>query len=221
MALTATSGIAASDARSVRQVAPARTSVSSADLRAAIGRAYRRVTGKEATGTVLDTLTAQASLETAGGAQMYNFNFGGIKGAGTEGTANYLTHEVTSAGEVTVKQGFRAYGSIDEGAEDYIRVLSHRFGVAFSKAQIGDIDGFAHALKQAGYYTASETDYASALHAFSGQPSRVASSALQPLPALSNVSQGDGYSTTDQLSRVIDALSSSALRIAAPARDEA
>jgi flagellum-specific peptidoglycan hydrolase FlgJ len=220
MGLNATSGVA-SNARAVRQVEPTRTPVSSADLRAAIGRAYRRATGNQASSSVLDTLTAQASLETAHGAQMYNFNFGGIKGEGTQGTANYLTHEVTSAGQVTLKQGFRAYGSVDEGAADYIHVLSTRFGAAFSKAQAGDIDGFAHALKQAGYYTASETDYASALHSISGQPAANPVSSLQPVPVLSNVSQGASYSTTDELSRVIDALSSSAMRIGGPTRDEA
>ena len=151
---------------------------------------------------------------------MFNYNFGGIKGAGTQGTANYLTHEVTSAGEVTLKQGFRAYGSIDEGAQDYISVLSHRFGAAFSKAQAGDIDGFAHALKQAGYYTANETDYASALHSIAGQPSTHATSQLLPVPSLPNLPQTEAYSTSDQMSRVIDALSSSALRIATPARDD-
>jgi flagellum-specific peptidoglycan hydrolase FlgJ len=219
MGLGATSGIAASDPRLIRQVEAHRTPVSPTELRASIGRAYQRVTGNTPRSAVLDALTAQASLETAHGAQMFNFNFGGIKGSGSQGTANYLTHEVTSAGDVTVRQGFRAYGSVDEGAEDYIRVLSHRFGAAFAKAQVGDIDGFAHALKQAGYYTASEKDYASALHANSGQLATTSTARLQPIPALSNVSQGASFSTSDQLSRVIDALSSSAPRIAAPARE--
>jgi len=191
-------------------VEPARTPVSPGDLRGAIDRAYQKVIGKAPSATLLDNLTAQASLETGRGAQMYNFNFGGIKGASPTGqTAQCLTHEVTSDGsQVTVRQGFRAYGSIDAGAEDYVRVLKKNFGAALGQAELADVGGFAHALKSAGYYTASESDYASALR---GQGAAKA-------PALARTS--DAFFDADSLSRVMNALSASALRIASPEHDD-
>ena len=151
---------------------------------------------------------------------MYNFNFGGIKATGHQGdTANYLTHEVIAGREVTVKQAFRAYGSIDEGAEDYVRLMSNRFGVAMASAQVGDVPGFAHALKQAGYYTAAEDKYASALQSLgAGAP---APSALLPVPSMQAALDHTSSSVSDDLSRVLDAVSSSALRIAAPDSDDA
>ena len=217
--ISATSPITTTE-RVARDVEPRRTPASPAELRAAIGTAYRRVTGQTASGPLLDTLTAQASLETGRGAQMYNYNFGGIKAAGHRGdTANYLTHEVIGGHDVTVRQGFRAYASIDAGAEDYVRVLSHTFGSAMASAQIGDLHGFAHALKQAGYYTAPEAQYAAALQSLGARPAAI-EPAMQPVPSMSALADGTAYSASGDLSRVLDALSSSALRIAATDRDD-
>jgi hypothetical protein len=154
---------------------------------------------------------------------MYNFNFGGIKGSSPQGkTVNCLTHEVISSHDVTLRQGFRAYGSLDEGAEDYVRVLSGRFSAALSKAQLGDVDGFAHALKQAGYYTAAESDYASALRSLTGaKPATPLALAPVPTPSSATAPVSDpAYSTSAELSRVLDALSTSALRIGRPARED-
>jgi hypothetical protein len=214
MGIEGASRIGSAEARAATNVDPCRTPVSPADLRSAIGRAYQRVTGRAASSSLLDTLTAQASLETGHGAQMYNYNFGGIKGASPEGaTANCLTHEVIASRDVTVRQGFRAYGSIDRGAEDYVRVLSKRFGGALAKAQVGDVDGFAHALKQAGYYTASEASYAAALHGQSGTGALAGAGGLRPVPT--SEALGQGAPTSVELTRVLDALSTSALRITA------
>jgi flagellar protein FlgJ len=212
--------IAPIDART-HSVAPRRTPATPGDLRAAIATAYHRLTGKSASASLLDTLTAQASLETGRGAQMYNFNFGGIKGCGPQGnTANCMTHEVIASHDVTIRQGFRAYGTLEEGAEDYVRLLSHRFGAAFSKAQVGDVDGFAHALKQAGYYTAAETDYATALRSLTGAKQMTA---IAPAPTLSEAmspASNATYSDSAELSRVLNALSSSALTVARPAHED-
>jgi hypothetical protein len=177
-------------------------------VRAALGRALQATTGRTPTARTLDVLSAQVSLETAHGAQMYNFNFGGIKGVSPRGeTANTMTHEVLDGQDVHISQGFRAYGSIDEGARDYVAVLNARFPGALAQAKAGDLGGFAHALKQAHYYTASERDYAAGLQA--AQPSGPGeASAAQPVPA--------GFSTSVELSRVIDAVSSSAVHIADP-----
>jgi hypothetical protein len=205
-AIGATSGCPQASASATR------TPVSQADLRAAIDHAYRRVVGKAPSSALLDNLTAQASVETAHGQQMYNYNFGGIKGSSPAGqSTECMTHEVVGGKELTVKQTFRAYGSIDEGAEDYVRVLKKSFGAALGKAELADVGGFAHALKQAGYFTASESDYANALKSQSGATS--ASSAVHP------ATTPYPFFDSDALTRVASALSESALRIASTDHD--
>jgi|CZKU01.1.fsa_nt_gi hypothetical protein len=217
--ITAASSVTAPQTRGGREVAARRTPVSTSDIRRAIGGAYKRMTGAPPSSALLDTLTAQASLETGSGAQMYNFNFGGIKGVSPHGdTANYLTHEVVGAHDVTLRQGFRAYASVDDGADDYVRLLSHKFGSALSSAQVGDVHGFAHALKQAGYYTASEDQYASALQSLSGLKAPVET--LMAVPSIESAMSGVAYPAGADLSQVLDAISNSALRIANSNHDD-
>lgn len=201
-----------------RSVEPERTPVSRADLRAAISRAYKTVTGKVASAKVLDTLTAHASLETGSGGSMYNFNFGGIKGSSPTGeTAKTRTKEVIDGKEIEIRDGFRAYHSLDEGAIDYVKLMKGRFGGAVSRAESGDLDGFAHALKQANYYTADETKYASALHSLSGIADEGTRTLHRAGGSLGNVNMlasssadasnpGGGYADTVELSRVLDAI---------------
>jgi hypothetical protein len=186
-----------------------RTPASMGDVRGALARAIQSVTGRAPRSQTLDVLSAQVSLETAHGGAMYNFNFGGIKGASPTGdTAHYMTHEVLAGQDVTLKQGFRAYGSLDAGARDYVSVLQSRFPQAFGHAMAGDMDGFAHSLRQAHYYTASEQDYTAGLHAAAGMPA--------PVNASSNDFAAPAYSTSADLSRVLDAIAASATRIADP-----
>ncbi len=224
MGIGSTAGISATTGISVRHVEAHRTPVSQADLRGAIGRAYTKVTGKTASAATLDTLTAQASLETGRGGSMYNYNFGGIKGHSASGdTADYMTHEVLGGQDVKIKQGFRAYSSLDEGAEDYVKVLQKRFSGALDAAGTGNVDSFAHALKQEGYYTASETSYASALRSLSGQAgtspaSNVNATAptVDSVNGLSMAMSSASLPTATELQHVFDALNVSAMRIAAP-----
>jgi hypothetical protein len=181
------------------------------EIRSALAQAVRDVTGCAPSTQTLDVLSAQVSLETAGGRAMYNFNFAGIKGAGPSGlTAQYDTHEVLGGHDITMRQGFRAYASLAEGAHDYVTVLRGRFPQAFGLAVAGNVDGFAHALKQAHYYTADEEQYAQGLRAAGGIRSEptVAPAPLQPTPT--------GLATSSDLSRVLDMIASTASRIADP-----
>jgi hypothetical protein len=183
------------------------------DVRAALSRAVQAATGSAPSAQTLDVLSAQVSLETAHGGAMYNFNFGGIKGESPSGqTAHYMTHEVLNGKDVTLQQGFRAYGSLDAGAKDYVSVLRSRFPQAFGQAMSGNVDGFAHALKQVGYYTASEQSYTSGLRAAAGLPAENATSTS----AVASSTSISTYSTSADLSRVLDALAASATRIAEP-----
>jgi hypothetical protein len=186
-----------------------RTRVSRSDLRGAIGRAYQKVTGRSATSAVLDALTAHASLETASGDQMYNYNFGGIKGASPRGeTATMRTKEVFDGREVSVRDGFRSYRSLDEGALDYVKLMRGQFGAAVAKAEVGDINGFAHALKQAHYYTADEGQYASALQRLAGQPIGHAQPSLNlpEKPKTHAVASAASFPDTVELDRVLSAI---------------
>jgi hypothetical protein len=161
------SAIAASGQTAVRvhEVPTRHTPVSPADIRTALAHAYQGMTGHAATPPLLDVLTAQASLETGRGGKMNNYNFGGIKGAGPGGaTARYLTREVGSdASEHHLVDGFRAYSSLACGAADYLQFLKTHYSGAFDAASRGDVDGFAAALKQHGYFTENVDRYASAL----------------------------------------------------------
>ncbi len=205
-------------------VAAQRTPVSQADLRSAIGRAYQTVNGHAASSKTLDMLTAQASLETGRGAQMYNYNFGGIKGAGPSGqTAHYNTREVINGQSVHLQQGFRAYPSLDQGAVDYVTLMQTRFSSAMPAAERGDINGFASALKSSGYYTAPESEYASALKALAPNLQNTTTSAAAPETlSFSMDSFASGASptvnlpTADAVSRVLDAVATSSARIASP-----
>jgi flagellum-specific peptidoglycan hydrolase FlgJ len=146
------------------EVEARRTPASRAEIRSAIARAA----GPSASGHLVDVLTAQACLETASGDRMYNYNFGGIKGRGTAGTAVLRTTEVIGGNEQVVRDGFRAYRTLDEGAADFVKTVGTRFRGAIGAAEKGDVAGFAHALKQAGYYTASEDAYARGLERLVG-----------------------------------------------------
>jgi hypothetical protein len=193
-----------------REVQARRTPASMGVIRAALGRAVAAATGRPANARAVDVLAAQVSLETAHGSAMYNYNFGGIKGASPDGeTARYLTHEVLGGHDVTLEQGFRAYGSIDEGARDYIAVLRTRFPQAYAQAVTGNVDGFAHALKQSHYFTASEADYAAGLRASAGPSTgEIEPSPLEPVPT--------DLATSAELSRVLDAIASTSAHIADP-----
>lgn len=211
----------AAHAAAAREVEPRRTQVSQGEIRDALARAHKQVTGRAAGKSTLDVLTAQASLETASGGRMYNYNFGGIKGSGPAGeTARLRTHEVLNGKDVEIKDGFRAYRTIDEGASDYVRLMKDRFPGAMAQAERGDVDGFARALKQSNYYTADEKAYASGLRSLIGgisgagsTPRRAEPLTLDALPTLPNTSSilagsspAQGFADEGQLSRVMDAI---------------
>ena len=193
-----------------RAIDAQRTPASMSEIRAALAQAVRNATGRAPSPQTLDVLSAQVSLETAGGRAII-ISISPGSGAGPSGlTAEYNTHEVLDGHDVTLKQGFRAYSSLSEGANDYINVLRGRFPQAFGLAVAGNVDGFAHALKQAHYYTADEGQYARGLRAAVGMPTspNVAAAPVEAVPT--------GLATSAELSRVLDVIASTAARIADP-----
>lgn len=215
MRLEATS--LASPVSTSREVEPHLTPASPDKLRDAIARAYKKLTGRAPSAVTLDVLTAQASLETASGTRMYNFNFGGIKGRGPTGeTARCKTHEVIAGKDVTIRDGFRAYRTLDEGAIDYVKLMRDQFPRAMDQAARGNVSGFAKALKQSHYYTADETAYATALHGLMPGGGSKETSLRAPNPSDSTFSVQPGsmvgpsspgsFVDDAQLARVMDAI---------------
>ncbi|MCU0682324.1 MAG: hypothetical protein MUF34_08735 [Polyangiaceae bacterium] len=231
----------------VRDVAARRTPLSTAEIRAAVGVAYERSTGRPAPEGALRVLTAHVSLETAHGQRMFNYNFGGIKGASPEGTtARYQTHEVFAGKRVQLEQPFRAYADPASGASDYLNLLRKRYPDAVAAAERGDARAFAEKLGRAGYFTAPASEYAAAMDRLSGAEGGLAP-ADGPLPLVASASSlssvASAFSSSSsylarasgaaadvgpvlpldgaELSLVLDALAAAgAARIAAPEQEE-
>jgi hypothetical protein len=118
----------------------------------------------------LALITAQWAHETGNGASMYNYNFAGIKGAGPEGlSVAQHTREGYGASERRIIDNFRAYRSAEDGAADYVRLLSKRFPEAVEGARQGDPDAFVRGLKSRGYFTGNESQYLSSVSNIAGK----------------------------------------------------
>jgi hypothetical protein len=108
----------------------------------------------------LSILVAHWAHETGRGASMLNYNFGGLKGTSPSGTSVACsTREGHGADAVRVIDRFRAYGSPEEGARDYVSLLARRYPDAVRAAESGDAKGFVTALKARGYFTDDEAAY--------------------------------------------------------------
>lgn len=223
-----------------RETAPRKTPLAPSEIRAALATAYRSIHGEAIPERMLDVLSAQACTETAHGASMYNFNFGGIKGASPEGfTAKLRTREVLGGEEVTIRDGFRAYSSAAQGAKDYLNLLERRFPTALDAARSGDVDGFVTRLKAGRYFTADAGQYAASLRGivqagFDDSGPRSPNPTTSPLTAInpsdpfgedpqvsgSLLASGAGLPTTMAVMRFIDAINASSASIARPTSDD-
>src|SRR5579859_3878839 len=123
------------------------TPMSGSDAASALSRAWRTVTGQTPGPKLVSVLTAQWAHETGRGEAMKNYNFGGIKGSAPSGmSAAYLTHEGSGDARRVVTDRFRAYGTPEEGAVDYVRFLKAHYPAALDAAEKGDARGFVHEL---------------------------------------------------------------------------
>lgn len=201
-----------------QEVELTRTVTSRDELRAALGRSFEQVMGEAPTPAALDILSAQASLETGRGRSMYNFNFGGIKGTSPGGlTTVARTHEWEGGARYETHAHFRAYGSLDEGAQDFLSLLHRRYGDAVAAATRGDVDGYAHALKSHGYFTGPEARYANDLRGLLGLPrGPEAPSPVGGATALGGSVGASAFSSSSEVALMLDAVSMSAARIADP-----
>lgn len=211
---------------SAREVQAKRTALKPSEIKRSLADAYRRLHGHNIAPKTLDVLSAQVMNETALGTSMYNYNFGGIKGASPEGlTARYGTREVLGGETRHIVDGFRAYGSSTAGATDYLSFLERKYPRAMEAAEKGDVDGFVAHLKAGHYFTADETQYAAAVKNLMSVDDADAAQRGTPSPRLAPVigappPDPSSFATSATLARVLDAMSSSAAAIAAPSSDE-
>lgn len=144
----------------VTQVPLRHTVLSPDQARTALSEAWTEMHGSPPDEPTLGILVAQWAHETGGGASMYNYNFGGIKGAGPTGmTASARTREGHGDNERVIHDRFRAYSTAREGARDYLGLLARRYPDALSQASTGDAASFVDALHRGGYFTGSKEAY--------------------------------------------------------------
>lgn len=106
-------------------------------------------------------LVAQAALETAWGKRLPNHadgssgnNLFGIKATGWKGRAVTAgTHEYVAGVRRNENASFRAYDSIGESFNDYVRLLKSNARYAGALAAGTDVAGFARGLQRGGYAT--------------------------------------------------------------------
>jgi len=138
-------------------------------------------------------LVAQWALETGWGKSMYCYNLGNVKaGIVAKNYCYYACSEILSNETVNrwIKQDpktavlvrkignsrsevrfypenicckFKAFETLEAGVSDFLEVLYNRFAFAWLYVCKGNPAGYAHALKQAHYYTADEVIYTKAL----------------------------------------------------------
>jgi len=106
---------------------------------------------------------AQSALESNWGRAVVGNAFFGVKGQAASGaSATFTTHEVINGKAIKINDTFRAYGSFEDAAEDYAKMLrtTPRFRSCFLYANSSQ---FAVALARNGY--ATDPGYSAKLNA--------------------------------------------------------
>ena len=165
-----TSATASADPTLVRA---ARTRLSGGQAAQALRSAWTAVRGEAPSPETLSILVGQWAHETGRGASMLNYNFGGLKGTSPSGlSAAYTTREGWGENATRGVARFRAYGSAEEGAADYVSLLARRYPDAVRAAEQGDAQGFVHALKARGYFTDNEAAYSKSVQSLAALAAR-------------------------------------------------
>lgn len=136
---------------------------SSADPIADVASEVQRVAGRELPPEGLKILVAQAAHETGDGQHAPNNNMFGHKATKGKASAAFETTEGEGAEAKRVMQNFRAYDSVAESVDDHIDLIRRKYPDAWAALERGDARAYAAALKDGGYYTGSETEYANGL----------------------------------------------------------
>lgn len=169
------------------QIPDQKTQVSTAQVADALFGAWERYFGSRPSVESICVLLAQWGIETGFGKSMHCFNLGNVKSKEGDGrdytffacneilSAPQAAKMVCSTAKITKDLGdgnviiwfypnhpgcrFRAFHTLSEGADDYLKLLVTRFATAWPSVVAGDPRGFSKALKKARYYTADEGQY--------------------------------------------------------------
>jgi hypothetical protein len=146
-------------------VPTAPTKITVGELYAAVRRIWAEsIQGVPATRQALVLILAHSALETGYWHAMWNWNLGNAKHVPGDGYDFFAIrhYEVVHGQRVWIDpphDPFIAFATLDEGASYYLSTLRGRWRGAWPSLLDGDVAGFCHALKIAGYYTAPESDY--------------------------------------------------------------
>lgn len=166
------------------------TPVSPVEVFLALAGAWQLLTGSMPDRRIIHIIHAQSALETGHWKSIINYNLGGAKKHGNCDWTYFTTTERFSSekadqylasskpgSEVTLLKAepgfktlkfsgkqqmncFASWETLDTAAKDHLALLFSRYPKAIEKAKAGDAVGYVHELKKAGYFTASEEDYA-------------------------------------------------------------
>jgi hypothetical protein len=150
-------------------VAPEQKTITEEQAAYALREAWKRIYGYYPSLNSLAVIWAKTCLETGHfKVGFWNYNFGNIKRKNDDELFTmFRCSEILNGKEVFFdpphpQTAFRAYLTIEDGAENYLKFVSKRTA-AWQKVIEGDPKGYAHELKLARYYTASEEKYTNTL----------------------------------------------------------
>ena len=146
-----------------RNVPAQRTPLTPEQIAGYVINAYREIYGRNPPTNVAEIITAQSLLETGRGEGTWNNNFGGVKAV--RGGLRYqaATNEGSAAQGTRqrVRAFFQAYGSPEEGARHFVRILvsgTHHNAIqqylqAFSQGYDAAARAYVTALKRTQYFS--------------------------------------------------------------------
>ncbi len=136
------------------------TPLSEEQVAGQLAAAWQLVVGEPVQRETLAVLWAHAALETGRGQKMLGYNFAGLKGQAPNGGGRLLwTWEESSRGMQRVRRTFRVYSSAEQGARDYVELLSTRHRRARRAAERGSPTDFVAALAESDYFTHDVEEY--------------------------------------------------------------
>jgi hypothetical protein len=136
------------------------TPLSEQQLAVHLAAAWSTVVGEPAGRETLAVLWAHSALETGRGQKMLGHNFAGLKGHAQEGGGRLIwTWDESSRGLERVRRTFRVYPSAEQGARDYVELLTSRHRRARRAAERGSPQDFVAALAESDYFTHDVEQY--------------------------------------------------------------
>ncbi|MBK9496873.1 MAG: peptidoglycan-binding protein [Xanthomonadales bacterium] len=151
------------------KVEAVRTNATVDQVRKALSISWVALFGEHPSPESICVLLAQWALETGRGNSMWNYNLGNVKSHQKDGDwCFFRCNEVINGKVVWFEPDhpaccFRAYPTLQQGADAYMHELHGRFAKAWPAVISGNPTEFSKRLKASKYYTADEGKYTSTL----------------------------------------------------------